>query len=439
MTDQVVAPPAAGRPARDRARVQQVLDSRDLQVAFQPVIRLRDDQLVGYEALARPGPDWPGPAEFFAAAGRSGLGVAAEVLAVQRAFDQLDQLPPDTWLSVNVSPAVLVSRAARELLSGFRPRQIVVEVTEHDPVQDYPALLTRVAELRARGLQFAVDDAGAGHSSLRHILRLRPEVIKLDIDITRGVHTDPVRQTLARSMVSFARSVGAVLLAEGVEQQAELDMLARIGVDLAQGYLLARPGPLPGPASYPKVDENARYRDLDSVLAQVALAVTAATDAESLVRPLLDVVLEATGMETAYVTFYDAAGQTLEHRYVRNAGSVQLPEGLTLPWPETLCYRLQQKDLVWSADVPRELAGVPMAEQAGVRSFLSLPITGGDGPLYGTLCAGSTEHLFVGEDTLLYLRMLARIVGHYGMHAPAAPPGAGEPPSLARPGPGSGP
>jgi EAL domain/GAF domain len=283
-------------------------------------------------------------------------------------------------------------------------------------VLDYGPLLARVAELKAAGLRIAVDDAGAGHSSLRHILRIRPDLIKIDIDVTRGVHADPVRQALTHSLVTFARSIGAELLAEGVEEQAELDTLARIGVDLAQGYHLARPGPLPGPAVYPVVGSTGRQRDLGAMLAHVATAVTAATDTESLVRPLLDVVLEATGMETAYVTVYDETTQLLDHRFVLNTGSLQLPEGTVVPWSDTLCHRCRQLQIVWSADVPRELPGVPMA--AGVRSFLGLPITSPDGQLFGTLCAGSTEHLFVGEDALLQLRMLARIVGQYGT-APA--------------------
>lgn len=396
-----------------RERLRDLLARRELRPVFQPVLSLHTDRLVGFEALARADTYGP-PSRLFADAAEAGLGAELELLAVERALEHAGELPPGTWLAVNVSPATLVTEAARELLVSHRQSELVVELTEHAPVADYGPLLARVAELRERGISVAVDDAGAGHSSLRHILRLQPDIIKIDFELTRDVHADPVRQALTYSLVRLARGIGAQLLAEGIEQQAELVTLARIGVDLAQGYLVAEPDALPGPASHPTVGTLHRDGDLTGVLDEVAAAVVAATDTESLVRPLLDVVIEATGMQTAYVTVFDGQEQTLEHRFVRNAGPIQLPEGLTLPWPDTLCYRCREKDIVWSADVPRELPGVPLAQQAGVRTYLSLPITDRDGRLAGTLCAGSVDQLYVGEDTLLHLRMLARMVGQHG-------------------------
>jgi EAL domain-containing protein (putative c-di-GMP-specific phosphodiesterase class I) len=407
---------AARGPVTDRVRdrVLQLIATRAVHPVFQPVLSLHEDRLVGYEALSRADPAHGSPSQLFADAAEVDLGREVELMAVERALEHADELPVGTWLSVNLSPDTLVSPAALDLLSADRHRDLVVELTEHVPVADYGPLLARVDELRALGVGIAVDDAGAGHSSLRHILQLRPDIIKIDIEISRNVHADPVRQALTYSLVRLARGIGALLLAEGVEQQAELDTLARIGVDLAQGYLVAKPGALPGPVSYPTVGRGHRDADVAAVLDRVAAAIVDATDTESLVRPLLDVALEATGMQTAYVTVLDPDEQTLEHRFVRNTGPIQLPEGLTLPWPETLCYRCRQRDIVWSADVPRELPGVALAEQAGVRTYLSLPITDRDGRLAGTLCAGSTDTLFVGEDTLLHLRMLARVVGQHG-------------------------
>lgn len=118
---------------------------------------------------------------------------------------------------------------------------MVLEITEHDIIEDYEALSEKLEPLRQEGLRIAVDDAGAGYASFRHILRLLPDVIKLDMSLTRDLDSDITRRSLAASLVSFARETGARLVAEGVETQAELDALKRLGVDKAQGFHLYQP------------------------------------------------------------------------------------------------------------------------------------------------------------------------------------------------------
>jgi EAL domain-containing protein (putative c-di-GMP-specific phosphodiesterase class I) len=133
-----------------------------------------------------------------------------------------------------------------ELLLAHRHLDVGVgvEVTEHSPVEDYDALLAVLDVLRAAGVLLAVDDAGAGYASLRHVLRLRPDVIKLDIALVAGVHTDLARQALVAAMVGFAAATGARLVAEGVEEAAEAAVLRELGVEYAQGHLYGRPAPL---------------------------------------------------------------------------------------------------------------------------------------------------------------------------------------------------
>jgi EAL domain-containing protein (putative c-di-GMP-specific phosphodiesterase class I) len=123
-------------------------------------------------------------------------------------------------------------------------KRVVLEVTEHDYIQDYPALLEALAPLRTLGLRVAIDDAGAGYASLRHVLHIQPELIKLDISLTRNIDTDPKRRALASALIAFARETQARIVAEGVETEAELRMLKRLGAGCAQGYFLARPMPL---------------------------------------------------------------------------------------------------------------------------------------------------------------------------------------------------
>ncbi|PPK94267.1 EAL domain-containing protein (putative c-di-GMP-specific phosphodiesterase class I) [Kineococcus xinjiangensis] len=241
---------------RDRQRtrmvVQGVLGRGAIRMLFQPVVALDTGHVVGVEALARfDVPSFPTPAHAFAAATHVGLGTELELLAVRRALAGLEQLPRGVRLSVNLSAEALLDPATPDLLlrAGHRARRdgrsLCVEVTEHTQVMDYPALIEVTGRLREAGLALAVDDAGAGFASLRHILRLRPDVIKADLDLVRGVDSDPVRQALIRSLVGFAAEIGADLIAEGIETQAEREALLDLGVPLGQGYLLGRPAPLP--------------------------------------------------------------------------------------------------------------------------------------------------------------------------------------------------
>jgi EAL domain-containing protein (putative c-di-GMP-specific phosphodiesterase class I) len=236
---------------RRRRRIERVLDSHALPMVFQPIADLANGRVVGVEALARfeCQPRRP-PNEWFAEAAEVGLGVELELAAVGAALVALSRLPLDTFLSVNVSPATAVAPAFAALLARWTGRRLVVELTEHTRVEHYEPLLAALDGLRQRSMRIAVDDAGAGYAGLQHILRLRPEVIKLDTDLTRGIHLDPARRALAASLVTFAHDIGAAILAEGVETRLELDVLRSLGVPWGQGYHLARPGPLPLPSPY---------------------------------------------------------------------------------------------------------------------------------------------------------------------------------------------
>jgi EAL domain-containing protein (putative c-di-GMP-specific phosphodiesterase class I) len=121
----------------------------------------------------------------------------------------------------------------------------VLELTEHASVGNYGRLADALDPLRVRGVRVAVDDAGAGFASFRHILNLNPDIIKLDMALTRGIQADPVRRALASALVTFARELHAVIVAEGIETEAELKALRSLGVGYGQGFFLARPGSLP--------------------------------------------------------------------------------------------------------------------------------------------------------------------------------------------------
>lgn len=226
--------------------IRSVLVGGRVRMVFQPVVQLHDETVVGFESLARfDDPMFVTPAHAFAAATRAGIGVQLELLAAQQALLQLDSVPEGAWLSVNLSAEALRTREAQAMLLAHAHRPIGVELTEHTQVIDYGELVDSSERLRAAGVKLLVDDAGAGFSSFSHILRLHPDIIKLDIELTRSVDTDPVRQALTHALVEFASNIGAPLIAEGIETEAERDALLGLGVRLGQGHLMARPGPLP--------------------------------------------------------------------------------------------------------------------------------------------------------------------------------------------------
>lgn len=230
-------------------RIRALLREGAIAMAFQPIVRLATGEPVGVEALAR----FPvgGPAECFAEAGAAGLGVELELLAATCALEAQPRLGDTLTLAVNVGPAALTDPRFLDLVDGAQGDRLVVELTEHARVDDYAPLLTAIGALRERGAKLAIDDAGAGYAGLSHILSVGPDVIKLDIGLVRDVHRDPVRAALAASLVSFAGRTGASLIAEGVETRDEADALLDLGVEIGQGYLFARPGPLPGDAPLP--------------------------------------------------------------------------------------------------------------------------------------------------------------------------------------------
>ncbi len=229
-----------------RRRIEALVRGEGLGVVYQPIFDLREGRPVGAEALCRFAiTALGGPAAWFEEAADLGLGVELEMTAIRLAVGELHRLDADLTLAVNASPETCCSPELRELLESVDAERIVLEITEHAPVADYGRLLAALAPLRERGVRLAIDDTCSGYASLRHVLHLRPDTIKLDITLTRGIEKDPARRALVEALVRFAPSVGAEVLAEGIESAEELRALTWSGVALGQGYYLGRPAPLP--------------------------------------------------------------------------------------------------------------------------------------------------------------------------------------------------
>jgi EAL domain-containing protein (putative c-di-GMP-specific phosphodiesterase class I) len=226
-------------------RIAGVLDGDGdaLYMAYQPIVDIQDGGgVVGLEALARftSLPD-RSTDTWLAEAQAVGRLLELELACLRTALRDLERLPEDAYLSLNVSPATAIAPELHEVLDGLPLERLVLEMTEHARVDDYPALKAALGGFRERGIRLAIDDAGAGFASLRHIVLLHPDFIKLDMTLTRDVHVDETRRALVVALVAFGSQIQASVIAEGVETEDQLATLRKAGVQFGQGFHLARP------------------------------------------------------------------------------------------------------------------------------------------------------------------------------------------------------
>ncbi|MCX6498958.1 MAG: EAL domain-containing protein [Arthrobacter sp.] len=272
-----------------------------LAAAYQPIVDTSRGTVVGYEALARfPGYAEKNPEIWFSAAREHGKAAELEAAALRRALEARDTLPANCFLTLNVSPELLTSESIRSVwreqgkLGG-----LIVELTEQTPIESYVELEPDLNQLRAAGALIAVDDAGAGYAGLRHLLALRPSMIKIDRALIQDVDRDEAKRALIGMLGAFASRVDAWILAEGVERVEELDALVSLGVPLVQGYCLARPAPpwagidldlAHRLASTPPAAHKTVIRDVVEP-ARTAVSVTQAAEAFAATPALEDIVL----------------------------------------------------------------------------------------------------------------------------------------------------
>lgn len=225
-----------------RQHIQAIIANADFESVFQPIVHLENDAVIGYEGLTR-FTDGVSPDLRFAEAMAVGLGPELEAATLKASLTAATALPGSASLNLNVSPTLIMARQPLQQLLRGVGRPVVLEVTEHAQIVDYEAFRESFATLRPR-VELAVDDAGAGFASLRHILELRPAFVKLDRSLIAGLESDEARQAMIVGLRHFARSVGCQLIAEGIETEAELEVLRSLEIQLAQGFLLGRPRPV---------------------------------------------------------------------------------------------------------------------------------------------------------------------------------------------------
>ena len=240
-----------------RSRIDQALGGDELTMAFQPIWNIATRQLFGFEGLARfTGKPQRPPDQWFAEAEKIGLRTRLEVAAIRHAASSFTLPAGDFALAVNVSPQTVLHRSFQRLMDGLPLDRMVLEITEHALVDSYERLAAALQRFRDEGLRIAIDDAGAGFASLRHVFLLKPDIIKLDASLIRDIDTDPARQAAVTALIGFAAQTGCQLIAEALETPEELRTVQSLGVLFGQGYLLGAPmqmAPTTGP--FKKKDE----------------------------------------------------------------------------------------------------------------------------------------------------------------------------------------
>ncbi|WP_366301517.1 bifunctional diguanylate cyclase/phosphodiesterase [Pseudomonas atacamensis] len=246
-----------------------ILTQSGLHSLFQPIICLSERRILGYEALTRGPSNSPlhSPIALFAVARQAGRLSELEIACRQSACRRFNEQQLPGKLFLNVSPESLLEAAHQpgrtlQLLQdlGIAPSQVVIELTEQTPIDDFQLLQTALHHYRAMGFSIALDDLGAGYSSLRLWSELRPDYVKIDRHFIDGIHQDALKREFVGSILQIAKASRAQVIAEGIELPEELAVLTEMGVDLVQGYLLGRPQEHPSRdarAMMPKHDSSA--------------------------------------------------------------------------------------------------------------------------------------------------------------------------------------
>lgn len=231
-----------------------ILAHGDLHSLFQPIVCLSERRILGYEALIRGPSNSPlhSPLTLFASARQAGRLSELEVACRKSACRRFSELKLPGKLFLNVSPDSLMEPGHQpgrtlQLLQAFGipPSQVIIELTEQSPTDDFALLDTALHHYRAMGFSIALDDLGAGYSSLRLWSELRPDYVKIDRHFIDGIHQDAVKREFVGSILKMANASRAQVIAEGIELPEELAVLAEMGVDLLQGYLFSRPQEVP--------------------------------------------------------------------------------------------------------------------------------------------------------------------------------------------------
>jgi diguanylate cyclase (GGDEF)-like protein/PAS domain S-box-containing protein len=388
-----------------RAEIEEILSDPQthIQQVFQPIVDLRSGLVAAFEALSRFKDTARPPNAWFAQAHRCGLGIELE-LAAARAQLQTPGRPPNTRLSINLSPSALQSSELELLLREHDLSTVTLELTEDELINEGSALEDRLDELRLRGAHLAVDDLGAGYAGLRQVMRLQPDVMKLDRSLVSGVSCDPAKAPMIDALVRYARRIGAVVCAEGIETMEDLEALADLDVTLGQGYALARPGEpwadvdpraarlctsALGSVIRGESSSNRSTRSTEAELEELCQLISRVTDRDAL-RAVLEPARHLLQADQAAISILDEEGDSLQAVIV-DGGTLDEETYVVVDYPETeKAMDSGEAAQVLASDSSADSSELRMMAELGYRSMLMVPLLA-SGRSMGVLELFSTE------------------------------------------------
>jgi diguanylate cyclase (GGDEF)-like protein len=418
------------------AELRDAIETGSLSVHYQPIVDPLTGAVDKLEALVRwahPERGFLGPDRFIPLAEETGLIVPLGAWVLGEACRELtrhQERQPHMRVAVNLSarqleaPDLTAVVAAALEESGLEPSRLVLEVTESILMEEGQGAVDALERLRGLGVALSIDDFGTGYSSLSRLRMLPVAELKIDKSFIDELDEAGDKAPVVAAIIALAHSLGRSVVAEGVEKAAQFAALTRLGCDRVQGYLLSRPLPpdelkellaFPTPFSGIVRPDGAQDRGQinEEVMAAVARAVEAGADVDALVRPLLAELADLTGLESAYLTRIDFERGVQEIVVAHNAGAGTplVPEGMQVPWQDTLCRRALASGQHLSGDVAVDFPDCTAAADAGIRSYAMAPVVGPGGDMLGTLCAAGAVTGAVDTRIVALMEVFSRLIG----------------------------
>jgi EAL domain-containing protein (putative c-di-GMP-specific phosphodiesterase class I) len=239
---------------RNKEKLQELIIKEEIKIVFQPIVELNTNKVMGYEALSRgpEGTEYENPYFLFDIAREVGLIFELDRICRRKGLIHAARLDQKAKVFINCLPTTIhdpefKGAYLRDFLEDIKriPNNVVMEISEREAINNYPVFREAMAYYSDLGFSIAVDDTGAGYSSLEAIVELQPDFLKLDISMVRGIDRNLLKQEMTKAMISFAGSMNAIIIAEGIETKEELETVKKLGIPLGQGFLLGRPSSPP--------------------------------------------------------------------------------------------------------------------------------------------------------------------------------------------------
>lgn len=413
--------------------LRSAVSERQLRLLYQPQVDLCTGRMSGVEALVRwehPERGLLTPDAFIPVAESTGMIAAIDDWVLQEACRQMRAwdhagLPPIS-VAVNVSAASLMSGNLAETIvdvlreTGADPARLEIELTETVAVEHDDDAIRTINRVRDLGVRVAIDDFGVGHSALSRLQSFPVDRLKIDRTfVTPLTHSGAEQSSIPAAMIAMAHSLGLLVVAEGIETEAHLAALQRLGCECGQGYLFSRPIP---------PQEITRFEQDQATMtqwAQNASTNPGTTAKEGFVRVLLAELQRLTGLDSTYLTRIDLANATQQITHSRNTGMLDIPEGLTVDWQDTLCRRALEQGINYTADVPATFPDSQAAAELGLQTYITVPLINVAGDTQGTLCGASRNRVPLGPETVRVMKTFAALISQTSDAEDTSLPGDG--------------